>query len=91
MADVKPQFTVVDDEPEAAARPPRDTAMLMMALRALSQRAVAAIADLFMLATVGLVFWITNAISAAPSNAQITTLGVFATFVLIANFIVRKF
>lgn len=91
MAEGKPQFTVVEDEPEVVVRPPRDTAMLMIALKALSQRAIAAIADLFMLATVGLVFWITNAISAAPSNAQITTLAVFATFVLIANFIVRKF
>ena len=87
-----PQFTVVeDDEPKVTTPPSRDTAMLMTALKALSQRAIAAIADLFMLATVGLVFWIANAISENPTNAQIVTLGVFATFVLIANFIVRKF
>lgn len=86
-----PQFTVVEDDEPKVSPPSRDTAMLMTALKALSQRAIAAIADLFMLATVGLVFWIANAISANPSNAQIVTLGVFSTFVLVANFIVRKF
>lgn len=92
MADAKPQFTIVEDEPEVAvAKPSPGTAMLMLGLKALSQRAIAAVADLFMLTTVGLVFWIANSISALPSNAQIIMLGVFSTFVLIANFIVRKF
>lgn len=86
-----PQFTVVEEDEPKTTLPSRDTATFMLALKALSQRAVAAIADLFMLATVGLVFWIANAISANPTNAQIVTLGVFAVFVLIANFIVRKF
>jgi len=50
-----PKFEVVQDDPPAAGTaaetPPRELGLLLLALKALSQRAIAALADLFFLAT----------------------------------------
>lgn len=87
----KPKFQVVEQTPDEAT----DTAgtiaahALMLGLKALSQRAIAAIADLFMLATVGSAFvlwWMTP----KPDVYQITSLSIYGLFVLCANYIVRR-
>jgi len=64
-------------------------AMLQVALKALSQRALIAVADLFTLLTVGSAFWLWSSIP-APNDRQIIALSIYATFVLAANWIVRS-
>ena len=65
------------------------TAGLILALKALSQRALIAIDNLFTLITVCLVFWLWKSVP-QPDTYQIIQLGIFAVFVLAANVIVRK-
>ena len=65
------------------------TGMLVLALKALSQRAVAAIADLFMLLTIGSAFWLWKSIP-QPDTFQLVALGMYGIFVLVANWIVRR-
>lgn len=94
-----PEFQVVRedalDAPETAAPRPRQvgqkvaTDALMLALRALSQRALIAIDNLFTLITVAMVFWLWMSIP-NPSTFQIVSEGIFAVFVLAANVIVRR-
>ena len=93
MADLDRRFQVVenvDDEPA----PKRDdysaaTAALILGLKALSQRALIAVDNLFTLITVCLVFWLWKSIP-QPDTYQLISLGVFAVFVLAANVIVRR-
>lgn len=92
----KTEFTVVSDDepgPFALKEPLKaDVAaenMLMLALRALSQRAVAAIADLFTIVTVASAWWLWSSIP-DPNPHQIISLTVYALFVIAINIIVRK-
>lgn len=64
-------------------------AMLTLALRALSERAVVALADLFTLLTVGSAFWLWLAIP-DPNPQQIMALTIYATFILAANWLIRR-
>ena len=82
-------FEVVEDDMPVAA-PKRDTGLLLLALKTLSQRALAAIADLFTLATVGSAFWLFFAIKDVPTVFQIVLAAIYALFVLAANWIVRR-
>ena len=50
---------------------------------------IAAVADLFMLATVGSAFWLWWS-TPAPDIYQIVSLSIYAAFVLAANYIVRR-
>jgi len=86
-----PGFTVVqDDEPEQATLTERAAqGALMLGLKALSQRAIAALLDLFALITVGSAWCLWWNIP-EPSVHQIVALSIYAGFVLAANFIVRK-
>src|SRR5262245_33304229 len=92
MADAGPRkpmaFEVVPDDPPPA--PKRDTALLLLGLKTISQRAVAAIADLFTLVTVGSAFWLFLAIKEAPTTFQLVLAAMYALFVLAANWIVRR-
>ena len=87
------QFQVVSeisDEPAASPLAERAaTQALMLGLKALSQRAIAAIADLFMLATVGSAFWLWS-VTPSPNVFQIVSLTIYALFILAANFIARR-
>lgn len=89
-----PQFEVIE-EPQDKVTPlaPRGqkiaTDALLLALKALSQRALAATRDIFTLLSVGSVWWLWNALP-DPSPTQITSLSIYALFVLVANVIVRK-
>ena len=89
MAKENPGFEIVggtETEPQASGV---QIAMLTLALKALSQRALVAIADLFTLLTVGSAFWLWASIP-APNDRQIIALSIYACFVLAANYIVRR-
>lgn len=90
-----PQFSVVDEgpEPSSTATPAGNdvaTAMLSLALRALSQRAVIAVASLFTLLTCATVFWLALVIIPKPDVMQLIALGAYAVFVVGLNIIVRR-
>lgn len=89
------RFEVVQDTPDNGAEAPPSpssgvaTTALILALKALSQRALIAIDNLFTLATVGSAFWLWMSIH-DPNVYQLVGLGMYGGFVLIANWIVRK-
>lgn len=100
MAAERPRLLVVDESQELRdtepVKPgPSDTIVavsaeaMMLALKALSQRAIAALAALFTLLTVGSVWWLWASIP-DPSNTQIVSLGMYAAFIVAINIIVRK-
>jgi hypothetical protein len=83
------QFTVVsDDEPETGQKIASEA--IMLALSALSQRTLQALASLFTLLTVGSAFWLALQVSNSPSIYQLVCLGLYLAFVLTINFIVRR-
>ena len=91
MAQTNPGFQVVrDEEPE---QQPQATgvqvAMLTIALKALSQRALTAATDLFTLITVGGAFYLWM-VTPTPNDRQIISLTIYALFTLAANYIVRR-
>ena len=94
MAEPRRLYDVVTEETDvAASQPGHDTAtsMLLLALQALSKRAVIALESCFTLVTVALVFWISFPIlSGVPTINQLAGLCTFSVFVLIANWLVLK-
>lgn len=87
-------FQIVDESPEPIPFPDnRDhsapIAAVTLALKALSQRALVAVSDLFTLLTVFSAFWLWHSIP-EPSIYQLVGLGMYGVFVLAANVIVRK-
>lgn len=62
---------------------------LMLALKALSQRAFIALLDCFCLLTVGSAFWLCLTIH-DPNVTQLVQIGGYFAFVLAANLIVRR-
>lgn len=86
-----PRFEVVPEETDRPAVPEsgQAAAVLFLALKALSQRALAALADLFCLLTVGsgFVLWMSLP---DPNAYQLVSMGMYAAFVLAANVIVRR-
>ena len=85
------------DPQPAAAPPPRSAVssaidaqavrMMQLALGALSQRAVVALASLFMLATVGAAFYIWLLIINEPTQLQIAAASIFSGFILLINYL----
>ena len=63
--------------------------MLYLGLKALSQRALVAIAALFTLLTVASAFWLFMTIK-DPNTMQLIEMGMYGVFVLAANLIVRR-
>ena len=98
-------FEVVqDDRPDPASHPPPGTpapnppnkaaqaamiAGLMLSLKAISQRAYIALLDTFSLVTAGSVFWLFYSFD-NPTVFQIVHASLFAAFVLLINWIVRR-
>ena len=80
------KFEVVE---ESDAPEPLAVSGVMLALRALSQRALVAAADLFCLLTVFGAWWLWWSVP-DPNVNQITSLSIYALFVLAANWIVRR-
>lgn len=64
-------------------------AMMQMALVALGQRALVALAACFTLLTVGSAFWLWY-LTPEPTDRQIVSLTIYALFVLAINVIVRR-
>jgi hypothetical protein len=92
MAKENPGFEIVGGtETERQAAPDNGVAiaMLTIGLKALSERALVAVSDLFTLLTVGSAFWLWSSIP-APNDRQIIALSIYAAFVLAANYIVRR-
>jgi len=103
MSQASRPFELVVDQAEAPpqapqAAPPQPKApalngvaiqMMMMALGALSQRAVIALAACFTLLTVGSAFWLWMSIP-DPNPNQIVSLTIYAVLVLAINIIVRR-
>ena len=83
-----PGFRLITDE----ETPPQDNSaslkLLMVALGALAQRFVIAIADLFSLAAVASTFWLFM-VTTAPTPYQLIQLGLYSVFVLTAIFFVK--
>jgi hypothetical protein len=104
MAQTNRLKPVGDDEPVPdliQAAPPRPvqqpssqnldriTGMLMMALRALSQRTVVALASLVDLALAGSVFALWVMVIEQPTTLQLTGLGMYGAFILICLWLRR--
>lgn len=97
------QFEVVQDDPrpdpgdaqDRPANPPSKTTQmavitsLLLALKAISQRAFIALLDTFALITAGAVFWLFYSFD-TPTVFQIVHATLFALFVLTINWIVRS-
>ena len=84
-----PRFEVIE-EPDNTPEPEESGLAfhgLMLALKALSQRALVALEACFTLITVGLVF-VLYYVTVAQNLYDIVRLSTFATFVLLANAIV---
>lgn len=86
-----PDEPIPDNPPPAAGRiESAAMAALFLFLKTLSQRTLIALADLFTLITVALVFWLWWAIIAKPTIEQIAALTIFSVFVIGVNLIVRR-
>jgi hypothetical protein len=93
MAEPRRQFEVVEDEPTPDPRPdPKEQAgmsLLLLGLRSLSQRALAALDNLIFLVTVASVFYLWAQIP-DPNTFQIVALIIYAAFILAVNFLMRR-
>lgn len=89
-----PKFEIVQDEDENLAEPNKTeqaaTSILLLSLKALSQKAVVAAAALFSLLTVASVFWLAMSVIGNPNTYQLVGLGGYAGFILLINWIVRR-
>ncbi len=91
MAMTNPGFEVVGGTETEASKPDNGAAvrMLTLALAALSQRALVAVADLFTLLTCTGAWYLWYSIP-NPNDKQIIALSIYAAFTLAANYIVRR-
>ena len=88
MAKENPGFEIVGGtktEPQASGV---QIAMLTLALKALSQRALVAATDLFSLLTIGSCFWLWY-LTPKPDVLQIVSLSLYGLLILAINWIVR--
>lgn len=86
----QPRFEVIEEAADQpAVDPPRELGLLLLGLKTLSQRALSAVADLFFLATVASAFWLW-CVTPHPDSYQLTSLSIYAAFVLAANWLVRR-
>lgn len=63
--------------------------MLMLVLRTLAQRTIVALSKLFVLLTVGSVFWLCLTLP-EPNTLQLVQIGMYCLFVLAANYLVIR-
>jgi hypothetical protein len=91
----EPVPDLIQAAPPRSVQPPsqnldRITGMLMMALRALSQRTVIALASLVDLALAGSVFVLWLLVIAQPTQLQLVGLGMYGAFILICLWLRRS-
>ena len=79
----------IDPAEGGQARSDAGMTMLMMGLKALSQRALIALSACFTLITVGSCFWLYMSRTSLDPQ-QLVLCGMYAIFVLAANVIVRR-
>jgi hypothetical protein len=79
-------LTLTDPRQDAA---PPGLDLLLLSLKTLSQRTLAAIANLFTLVTMAGTWWLWYK-TPDPNPTQIVSLSIFAAFVLAANWLVRR-
>lgn len=96
MAELRKFEVVPDEEPPLIQTEPAPAkeqgvaiAMMMLALKSLSQRALTAATDLFTLLTVGSAFWLWLSIP-EPTDRQLVQLLMYGLFVTGINVIVRR-
>ena len=89
MGDVFKLEEVQEDRTEQSSVDKAGFELLRVGLRALSQRALVALASLFTLLTVGSVFWLFMTMH-DPNTMQLVEMGLYSAFVLAANLIVRR-
>lgn len=64
--------------------------LLMLAFKALSEKALIALGSMFSLTTAASVWWLAMSISSAPTREQLVLLGGYAAFVLLLHVARRK-
>ncbi len=93
MAKENPGFEIVGGTETEARQPPVDhgvaIAMLTVALKALSQRALVAAMDLFSLLTIASCFYLWY-LTPKPDVFQIVSLSLYGLLILAINWIVRR-
>jgi hypothetical protein len=92
MAEAQKLWEVVNEPDEVepvSAPPPRELGLLLLALKALSQRAITAVTNLFTIITMTGTWWLWYK-TPDPNPTQIVSLSIFAAFVLAANWLVRR-
>jgi hypothetical protein len=88
--------TLIGDEPEAPPQPPQSpsaaalTSLLFVSLRALSQRAVIALGNLFMAASAASVWWLFYVTLPEPSPQKLVGLALYGGFILALNYMLRR-
>ena len=75
---------------QAAAVPAHATRLVLIALKALSERALVALSNLFSLLLAGSVFWLAYTALPGPTTQQITVVGLYGVFVLALHLVKRK-
>ena len=85
-----PKFEVIQDESETSNTEQAATSLLLLSLKALSQKTLVALASMFSLLTVASVFWLAMTIMGNPNVYQLVGLGGYACFILTINWIVRR-
>lgn len=79
-----------DEQPVQTKENTIAVAMLTLSLKALGQRALVALADLFCLFTALTVFWLWLLMPEDPSPQRLVALGMYAMFIIGLNLIVRQ-
>lgn len=75
---------------EAGTQQAALTDLLLMSLRSLSQRAVAALGNLYALALAASTFWVYLTILATPTTPQLIGAGMYSIFVIACLFLKRR-
>lgn len=87
-----PKFELVGEV--ETENPPQDSAaaikMLQIALAALGQKSVIALANLFTAAGLFSAWWLWQSVLPNPSVLQLVGVGMYATFLLILEFVRRR-
>jgi hypothetical protein len=96
MSGTNRAFTLISEEETPAAPQQTDalakanTQILMLALTALSKRALTAITNLFTLGLVASAWWLWNRVLPDPTPMQLIGLGGYAAFCLLIDIVRRR-
>ncbi len=88
MANPQPRWEVVEDA-SAEETKADHVSLLTLALKTFSQRAIAAVTDLFTLVTIFGAWWLWYQVP-DPTPNQIISNSIFAVFIVVCNWLVRR-